>query len=815
MQYKYNRHNNVINLNGRCHLSTTSFSSEGSLSDIKEWLTFIFMTCAMIIFMSNLMLLFFYFIHELFISWAFPTLFYLHFIITMAKNDSDLVPTYCCNGCNNAYDDPRILSCLHFFSFKCLKDMATNAVDSSFLICPLCGCQTFIPNGIEGLQCHVRLNRTKIHEQVVSKIMNVPSYCNSCEANTPEAVCMDCEDFLCSTCWTAHQQLKKSRSHYSFTVKDTQEMTPDQLLQALPASYTSPPPTCVKHEGQKVDLYCQKCSSLICLKCSVVDHKDHQVYEMKKYTSQCKTILGHTLEKISKAQCTLSELSTSVSITLERIKSRHKELDSSIKESFSQLYQLLHQREELLSSKVSDIAEAKETALSAQIEGIQKLLQPLADLSSIGSTAISEYTDVEMLSVARTIEERAISLQEQYAETPLEICESSNIPAEVDNKSLVTMVTEFGRVSSTSPSNSIAILPRHSITLGAEMTVTVIPKNNKQQQVEDSGLVVSSRLISNNKEKLKIDCPVIENEDGTFSVIVKPTQSGWHDFAVTVHSQHISGSPFGITVAQRRDYKKVQKPLKVITGIEYPRCIAFAPNGDMFVTSDNHCVYVYDTGGKKKGTIGSQGRGELQFESPHGIAISGHEVYVAEYGGDRIHKFTTSGSFISTFGDYGDDVGCFNNPHDVEISPSGKIFIADTDNCRIQVFNTDWSFIQVIDGKNLDQGSFKGPMGLAFDLLGNLLVTEHECHSLTVLSPNGKFLKKYNHSNMTYPAGIAVDAAGYALVVNYNPGSLSIFDNCGTFVHSVRGFNYPFDVAVSAEGCVWIADYYNKRLLKY
>ena len=732
----------------------------------------------------------------------------------MATSNTDFVDNnYCCDVCKDDYNDPRVLSCLHSFSLKCLKELISES--TSAITCPTCGHQTTIPpdKDVESLRFNVRLNCREACKQIVSRISNVPAYCTSCGGNVPQAVCMDCEDFLCEQCWTAHQQLKKSRTHYSFTVEEAQEMTPYQLLKTLPVSYTSPAPLCQKHEGQKVDLYCQQCSLLVCLKCSIVDHKGHQMHEVKKYASLCKRTLGQALESISNAHNTLSELSISISVTLDRIDTRRKELDSSIKQSFAQLFQLLKQREELLSSRVNDVADSKEVVLSAQLDDIQKMLQPFTDFCSIGSTVMSGYTDFELLSIASTIEERANDIQKKFKETPLELCESSNIPSEVNNDSLSNMIKRYGHVSITSPSNSTAVMPRCSIAHGAEMTVAVIARDNKKQQVNDPGSEVNGSLISPNMEK--IDCPVSDNGDGTYSINIKPIHSGIHKLSITIHSQHINGSPFDITVAQRRNYTKIEKPLKKITGIEYPRCIAFAPNGDMFVTSDNHCVYIYDTNGKKKNTIGSQGGGQLQFESPHGIAINRNEVYVAEYGGDRIHKFTTDGKFLSTFGEHGLEVGKFNNPHDVKVSPFGKIFVADTDNCRIQVFNSDWSIVQVIDGRNLDKNSFKAPMGLAFDLQGNLLVTEHERHSLAVLSLSGQFLRKYNDPHLTYPVSIAVDAAGFVIVVNYNPGSLAIFDNNGNFVHSIKGFNYPLGVTMSSEGCIWVADYYNKRLLKY
>ena len=58
---------------------------------------------------------------------------------------------------------------------------------------------------------------------------------------------------------------------------------------------------------------------------------------------------------------------------------------------------------------------------------------------------------------------------------------------------------------------------------------------------------------------------------------------------------------------------------------------------------------MYNSSGKKKTIIGSEGNGELQFNEPQGIAITGDVVYVAEYGGNRIHKLTTARRRISWY----------------------------------------------------------------------------------------------------------------------------------------------------------------------
>ena len=224
---------------------------------------------------------------------------------------------------------------------------------------------------------------------------------------------------------------------------------------------------------------------------------------------------------------------------------------------------------------------------------------------------------------------------------------------------------------------------------------------------------------------------------------------------------------------------------------------------------------------KGKVTIGSKGSGALQFESPRGIAVIGEVVYVAEWDGHRIHKLTTEGEFISTFGTKGSRIGMFNHPSDVKISPDGKVYVADWNNNRVQVFNPDWTISHVINSRVSGDGGFSSPTSIAFDLSGDVHVTTEYCSSpVSVFTPNGLFVCQYISADCT-PQGIAIDPSGYSLVTSgsswVSDGSLSVYDPSGREIHSVRGqlSRSPHAVSVSPDGSVWVTDTYNNRLLKY
>ena len=717
-----------------------------------------------------------------------------------------------CQYCNNTYQDPRILSCLHSYCVQCITKL--HVENTTYIICPTCNHSTTLPDGsVTSLPRNIRLSEETKQHTVLAKVTSTSLLpCDSCD-ETSIAYCTECDDLFCNMCLDAHQRLRSSRLHTSFTLKEARNMSRDTIIKMLPSFSSFLSCTCQYHNNQKLDLYCQQCTIPVCVTCSSIYHKDHPVHQVSQQIIQNKEEIQQNLIEFELAQQNLKNVIIAGKEMKEKIKARKTEVDSTIQHSFAKLQQLLHQREEALLAKSSEEAMAKDIHLSIQLEGIQHLLDSMSHCHSLASVATSEYSDVELISIAHTLHKRANDLQKLYSEISLDLCESPNISVEANTDTLATMITEFGCIFDTSLSNSTAVIPRNRLAMGAEMEVKVVSKDSRGQDVDHGGEMMSCRLTP--VGKISKECKVTDNSDGTYFVPVTPQQLGQHKLSITIHGQDIQGSPFDLSVVPQRDYTKLKDPVQTITGISKPTYIAFSDNGDMFVTSDHH-IHVYNSGGKKKTTIGSGGRGKLQFQSPRGIVIGGEVLYVAEYRGHRIHKLTTGGEFLGTFGQQGSGVGQFNGPRDIKINPEGKVYVADRNNNRIQVFHSDWTLSHIIDGIVLVESSFTRPESICFDLSGSVHLAGCDSNSLTVFTPCGQFLCKYGRTQIQHPRGIAIDSAGYSLVTNFNSaGSLSIFNPSGTFIHSIGGFKSPCGVSVSPDGSVWVADTGNNRLLKY
>ena len=143
-----------------------------------------------------------------------------------------------------------------------------------------------------------------------------------------------------------------------------------------------------------------------------------------------------------------------------------------------------------------------------------------------------------------------------------------------------------------------------------------------------------------------------------------------------------------------------------------PHGITIGPD-DMLYLSDyeDHTVHKFTPDGEHIFTLGTSGRpcdtgiegldyrmierAGPPFHRPTNVALTsdGDMVISDGYGNARVHKFSSDGEHLFSWGEPGSGPGQFQLPHGIGIDSAGRVFVADRENSRLQLFTLDGEFL--------------------------------------------------------------------------------------------------------------------------
>jgi DNA-binding beta-propeller fold protein YncE len=136
------------------------------------------------------------------------------------------------------------------------------------------------------------------------------------------------------------------------------------------------------------------------------------------------------------------------------------------------------------------------------------------------------------------------------------------------------------------------------------------------------------------------------------------------------------------------------------------------PQGNIWVIdAPGHVLYKLNADGKeimRLGTKGTAGTGNSTFNLPTDIAFAPNgDLYVTDgYGGARVVKFSRDGKYLLQWGKRGKGPGEFMLPHNVVTDAQGRVYVTDRDNQRIEVFDANGTFLTQWTGTGGVSGLF-------------------------------------------------------------------------------------------------------------
>ncbi|KAL5496826.1 hypothetical protein EMCRGX_G013189 [Ephydatia muelleri] len=549
-------------------------------------------------------------------------------------------------------------------------------------------------------------------------------------------------------------------------------------------------------------------------KSSAGTHKSHSVKEISTVAKTHQMEISGALEDANEVVTKLTGAIDENNRMIEQVEISKRTAFLAINQAFEILQQRLDERKKTLLSELEAISLSKTTALTLQKEHFEKMVGDIGHYTDMASQILQTHTDHEIVALGGLIPTELQATLKRVQTISLTPNQHSNISVSVKTDDLVRQLSKLGEIIVFSPSPSSCTWMSTSVAkVGTRYHVKVQSKTSEGAEYPHGGVEVKGEMRSKTHNRAVVYGEVEDHRDGTYTITLTPQTAGPHQLLITMDGQHVQNSPNDLDVRPKRDYHTLCNDQQVIQ-CKAPRCVAIHDNGDIYVGSGDHCIYVFDQTGQLKNTIGSSGSGDGQFSYPRGISIKGDVLYVADSGNDRVQKLTSSGKFLHKFGQQGSGQGQFNWPVAVIIDSNNKLIVSDFNNHRIQLFNENGGWLLTIDGNGSGNHSFQSPWGLALDPQGNIHVTAQGSNTIKVFSKEGVHVRMYGDSNG--PRGLAIDGEGYSLVSENSGNCLSIYDPEGIKIHTVGNLKHPHGTALDPrDGSVFIAYYGANTVLKY
>ncbi|MFQ6029119.1 MAG: NHL repeat-containing protein [Dehalococcoidia bacterium] len=246
-------------------------------------------------------------------------------------------------------------------------------------------------------------------------------------------------------------------------------------------------------------------------------------------------------------------------------------------------------------------------------------------------------------------------------------------------------------------------------------------------------------------------------------------------------------------------------------------------------------------------TLGRRQTAGTGFSRPVAVGLGNDGVlFVANRGAPRISKVTVDEEFLTEFGRGGQDEGQFVYLTAVAVDQDENVYTADEWLHRITVFDQDGTLLQTWGEPGEGEGQLNGPAGLAFDAAGNLVVVNSLNSRIQKFTREGQYLggfgtKGSGEAELDLPWGIAIDNQDNIYVADWNNHRVQKFspegdhlltfgsgeptgvarDGSTPYAHATvanigvkpSDLNHPTDVAVDADGDVYVVDWMNERVV--
>ena len=206
-------------------------------------------------------------------------------------------------------------------------------------------------------------------------------------------------------------------------------------------------------------------------------------------------------------------------------------------------------------------------------------------------------------------------------------------------------------------------------------------------------------------------------------------------------------------------------------------CCVAVDSSNTILAFGTRGIKKFDMSGQELLAISQRDKPDLQFCSPHAVAIGEKErMYIADIGAEKIYILDREFNYIKSFAE--ECIAC-----GVAVNSVGNVYVAVTKQSTIRVFTSEGDALFQFGGpgrKPLPQFSLMAPMSVAIDA-NNMVYVGTVMSTITVFDKDGTFQEKIGSKGSKpgqferCPAPLCIDDKGKLYVGEQNGDKIQIF----------------------------------------
>jgi len=212
--------------------------------------------------------------------------------------------------------------------------------------------------------------------------------------------------------------------------------------------------------------------------------------------------------------------------------------------------------------------------------------------------------------------------------------------------------------------------------------------------------------------------------------------------------------------------------------------------------------------------LGPALNGDRTLSSPRDIAVNRlKEIYIADYGNDRIVKLDSTYAFVKEIGGFGAAAYSLNGPLSIAIDNVSNVYVVDSGNARVVILDRYLNFISAENGFTRDEKvRFIRPLSIDISTRGDIYIGDEGLGACYKLDPFFSYVQDFGSRGQVQPvanpAGIFGDKSGIIYVADSDYGKIFIFDDFGLLLRTFGSdiLRKPAGVVTAPSTGIWVTD---------